>query len=82
MSVYSPERREAARQRALAAYKRAPVDPSLEEIAERCEQIQSDWTRKERRLRYLMARTIESVREVSAPYWTPPELCCVDYCEG
>lgn len=56
--------------------------PTPEEIAERCEEIQRGWTRTQRRLRYLMARTIDSVKEIDGGYWSTPEMRCVDFCEG
>jgi hypothetical protein len=85
MSVYSPERREAARQRALAAMNRVPVDPSLEEIAAACEEIQARWTQQERRLRKAWAHSVGNVglqERLERPRWTPPELRCVDFCDG
>jgi hypothetical protein len=85
MSVYSPERREAARQRALAAFQRAPVDPTQEEIAAACEEIQAGWSRVERRLRLAWAHSVGNVglqERAERPRWTPPELRCVDFCDG
>ena len=86
MSVYTPERREAARQR---AFSQPPTFlPSEEEISAACEQIQAGWTRVERKLRWAWAHSVGNVglqprdADTGRARWTPPELRCVDYCEG
>jgi len=73
MNVYSPERREAARQRSLAAMKKRQEtpDPTPEEIAAFCAEFQSRWSAREERF-----RSTAPVR------WTPPELRTVDFCVG
>jgi transposase len=72
--AFSPPKVTVVRQKALAALSKrsqATNDPSPEQIAERCEEIQKTWTSRERRWR----------RQEVEP-WTPPELCCVDFCDG
>jgi hypothetical protein len=75
------------RQRAIAALakRQATRDPTLDEISQACEAIQAGWTRKERRTRWLIAHSACNVSELSDEArrrLTPPELCCVDYCDG
>ena len=60
--------------------------PTEEEIAARCEAIQASWSPQERRVRWLIAHSVEdSVRAVdlaSRPRWTPQQLQTVDFCVG
>lgn len=74
MSTYTftPERRELARQRALAQHAAGRQrDPSAEEIAERCAAIQATWSDAE-----------ERSRRPRPKHWSLEELRCVDFCVG
>lgn len=84
MSTTTLSQRDLARQRAYAAMaKRAATpDPTEEEIAAACEAIQAAWTRKQRRFRYLAARTVGTIDEADVPRWTPQEWRTVDFCVG
>lgn len=73
MSATYQRRREAV----LAGLTQRPStgDPTLEEIAAGCEQIQSSWTTKERRLRWLIAHSIGNIGTQPVPVrrqWRPP----------
>jgi hypothetical protein len=63
----------ARRRAALAALakRQATRDPTPEEIAAFCAEFQSRWSTAEKRF-----------RATEAPEWTPPELRCVDFCDG
>jgi hypothetical protein len=63
----------ARRLAALAALAKRQVtrDPTPEEIAAFCAEFQSRWSTVEKRF-----------RSVDVPRGTPPELRCVDYCDG
>ena len=70
--IYTAERREAARRRSLAMHAEGlPRDPTPEEIAAKCAEIQETWTSRERR--YRLPR---------AARWDVPEMRCVDFCVG
>ena len=75
MSTVTLNRFQLAQQRAFAAMekRKCTPDPTPEEIAAACEQIQAGWTRRERRARYWSARTFDSIKEA------PPacEIPCV-----
>jgi hypothetical protein len=66
---HTPERRARA---SLVARTYVPSpDPTPEEIAERCAEIQAGWSWRERRY-----------RGPTAERWTPDEVRCVDFSEG
>lgn len=58
--------------------------PTLKEIAAKCEEIQSRWSPRERRVRWLIAHSVEgSVRASdlpSRPRSTPQLLWTIDFC--
>lgn len=69
MSTYTPERREAARQR---AYSLPPTYiPSEEDIRQACAAIQATWSDAE-----------ERSRRPRPKHWSLEELRCVDFCVG
>lgn len=70
--AFTPERRELARQRALAKHAAGKTrDPSPEEIAAGCREIQSTWSTAE-----------ERSRRPTPQQWTLAELRVVDFCGG
>ncbi len=61
---------EARGERLLALH--ADKDPSEQEIAERCKEIQAEWCDRERRYRYYLARSVSETAQLAfRPYTFP-----------